>query len=289
MMGALLLLPALIVAGCSPTESHDPTDATSAAAGALASDEASPCSRRGGMPVVWASYLTRVGDRIVPDVGRAGWPIDDSTFVVMSSYWALTRNDLFQIDAAASNCVDPHDRWVVVAEAPGTASGNSRWPYPDDPEPSPVDATLWDRVTANPWRLDAIGPPGEPGEQPYYAGVAQFSDQTVVTSAACDTRINFVRFIGDALVPIEWPESSMTMICVPPPGIDPLPEERSAEWYLSIGGILQFDGNALVITYNGVEYRYVAISDDEFAAEFNRSSFTTVKDPLRPLGAHLLD
>jgi hypothetical protein len=49
------------------------------------------------------------------------------------------------------------------------------------------------------------------------------------------------------------------------------------------------DGDDLVITNDGVEYRWIAISDEEFAADFERNSFYPVKDPLHPLDEWVLD
>lgn len=284
---AIALAAVFTLMGCgtaSTTPTDQETNETLAGTGSVAASEgAEQCSRRYDMPIVWPAGIERIDDHL------DDWPIEESTFVVMSSYWALTATPMMVIAADARPCVGPNDQWMLVAEPPGIAHEDPRWPVADDFEPVPVDTMIWDRVTAQPWRLVAQGPVGEPGEAPYHSGVAKFTNQTVVTSAACDTRTYLVRWVGETLVPGKWPASFSTEICVPPPGVERLPSERASEWYLPIGGTLAFDGDTLVITYDGIEYRYTAITDEEFAADFNRDSFTTVEDPLNPIDAHLGD
>lgn len=251
--------------------------------------QAEECLRRDGLPIVWAEYDKRVGPRLMGDratVDTDGWLIAESIFFVMSSYWAQEPNWLFVIDAAARHCVGPGDAWMLVADPPDIDWAGA-WTSPHETKPVVPDSVLWRAVTAHPWRWDSIVAPDGSVTAPTYSGVVRFSDQIAVTSSACDTRIYLVGFVGGVLVPQQWGDS--TMVCVPPPGIEPLPGIVGSYWHLPLEGQLTLDGDVLVITDQRAAYRYVAITDEEFNADFDRESFFQIDDPLNVLTDFELD
>lgn len=256
---------------------------------------ASECPEYEGFPVVWEPRYSLTDGRIVFE-GREedpdwGWQFEDSQFMLMSAYWALTPNAMYSFDPSARGCVDPGDRWVAVALHPsaetiartGLAVG----------DPTQFDRTLWDRVIAHPWRFDRWGPLGAADQDPHYRGVVLFGDQIATTSAVCDTRPNVIQIIGDAVAPFEWPVSEQTMVCVPPRGVAPLaPDEPGTPGLpaaLPIGGVYSLDGEELVITRGEYEYRYIPITVDEYVADFDRDAFSPISDPLRVLEQYELD
>jgi hypothetical protein len=281
--GIPALLGVLLVAcGASGEQGTDTTLLTTSSS----TDVTSECPEYGGFPVVWPRRHELVdGTLYYPDRQTAedSWPLGQSSFQVTSTYWALTPNHIYDVAPAARRCVGPDDRWMAVANAPDADQGCcGRWDIPFG-NPAEFDEALWDQIIAHPWQLDRFGPPGSADQVPLYRGVVRFTDQLAVTSSICDTRPNVVLFRGEALAPLEWPVNEQTMVCVPPPGVDPLPPEESEVWHLPIGGVPSIDDGELVITLDGVEYRYLPISEDEFVRAFEREAFFPIEDPLTVL------
>ena len=178
-------------------------------------------------------------------------------------------------DRSARPCVDADDEWVFYADFPLEEM---------QPPKDQFDLDLWERVKQHPWRCTAYGPEAQVDQLPEYKGVVRFTDKLAITSAHCGTRANIVQFWGRVFDPVEWPQETGTMVCEPPPGYEPLPDEPDALafWTLPIRGELSLDGEHLVITHEGREYRYEPITLDEFVVEFDRKSFVEV-DPLHEL------
>ena len=255
---------------------------TTPQASSSTTDVASECPEYGGFPVVWPGGSELVdGTFYYPDrqTAEESWPIGESSFRVASAYWARTPNYIYDVAPSARRCVGADDRWMAVATVPEADQGCcGRWDIPFG-IPAQFDEVLWDQIIAHPWQLDRFGPPGSADQVPLHRGVVRFTDQLAVTSSICDTRPNVVLFRGGALVPLEWPPDQ-TMVCRPPPGVDTLPPEESEVWHLPIGGVPSIDDGELVITHEGVEYRYVRISEAEFVGAFERDAFFPIEDPL---------
>lgn len=130
--------------------------------------------------------------------------------------------------------------------------------------------------------VHAVRAGGGPFEEPSFQGAVLFGDEIATTSAACDTRANVVRFVGDVLWPQEWPVGTQTEVCVPPPGHEPRPDAPGTFWSLPIIGVPRLEGDALVFTREDVEYWYEPITEAEYVSHFERDSFMDV-DPLGEL------
>ena len=286
----VLLITAILLVNCGSDS------VTNSGASGRVGQELGECVEYDGFPVVWDRHHSLADERIVfegheedPDWS---WPLDESQFLLMSAYWALTPNPMYDFDPSARHCVDPGDRWVALARHP-SAEMDGRWAGLPVGDPTQFDPSMWEQVIAHPWRFDRWGPFGAADQQPHYRGVVLFGDQIATTSAACDTRPNVIQIVGDAIAPIEWPVSEQTMVCVPPPGIEPLsPDEPGTPGLpasLPIGGVYSLEGEELVITFRGYEYRYIPISVDEYVTDFDREAFFPISDPLNELKQYKLD
>lgn len=242
--------------------------------------ESRHCASYAGYPVVWHRGFELEGEtfRSRSRQDETSWPVDESAFELASAYWALEPSYLYSfIGPDSRGCVGRDDRWVVIAQPPISPEGRWRVPFSD---PSGFDEAEWDQIIAHPWRLDRFGPPGAANQEPSHQGVVKFTDQLAVTSSTCDTRPNVVLFRGDALAPMEFPQGEATMVCTPPPGVEPAEGEQM---YLPIGGTPTIEDGELVVEHQGVKYRYVPITEAEYVAGFQRNSFFHIDDPLAVL------
>lgn len=270
----VLSLLILVLAACS----------TTSAPGTSSTDQSSvvdvACPEYAGFPVVWRTDF-RFEDGVMHAPASSEdepWPLDQSSFEVVSAYWALTPNYMFyDLDPAARSCVSQEDRWMAIAHIPDLGLGGSNLPFGD---PSDFDTNEWDLIIAHPWQLDRFGLPGST-EKPHYPGVVLFTDQLAVTASACDTRPNIVFIRGDALAPLQWPTDLQTMSCVTPPGVEPPANDRIDQ--LPIIGTPEFRDSQLVLSHDGIEYWYVAITEEEFRAAFDRNAFFEIEDPMSVL------
>lgn len=235
------------------------------------------CADYAGFPVVWGDGYRFVDGLIHPPgtVEREPWPVDQSSFQVVSSYWALTPNYMgIDLDPSSRDCISEGDRWMVLAYSPDAELGWADVPYGD---PAEFDTSEWDRIVAHPWQLDRFGPPGSADQDPFYRGVVRFTDQLAVTASACDTLPNPMFIRGDGLAPSQWP-GDQPMVCVTPPGVDPPPDGGLDP--LPIVGVPELRDGQLVITHQGTEYWYVPTTEEEFVAAFDRESGFEIDDPL---------
>ena len=264
-MAWLSLVACLLMVSCSantaPTtpDSSEPTTQTN-------------CATLAGYPVVWAKNWDPITASDLEDLEEV---LQQAQLSLVSAYWARTPNHIYDIAPESRACVGSEDRWMLVSGGAGPAT--SRWKIPFD-SPREFDPELWGQIAAHPWQLVRQGPIGTADQAPHYKGIVTFTDELAVTQSACDTRSNVVMFRGDALTPMEWPISEQTMVCASPPGAEPLPETEA--WYLPIGGVPSIEGDELVITHAGLEYRYAAISKEEFLRSWQEDGFFPIRNPL---------
>lgn len=261
----LLCFACLLLVSCSVNSAPTTPDSSEATA-------QTNCATLAGYPVVWAKNWDPITSSDLEDLEGN---FEHAQLSLVSAYWARTPNHIYDIAPESRACVVSEDRWMLVSGGAGPAT--SRWNIPFN-NPAEFNPELWDQIAAHPWQLVRQGPIGAADQPPHYKGIVNFSDELAVTQSACDTRPNVVMFRGDALTPMEWPISEQTMVCASPPGVEPLPETEA--WYLPIGGVPSIEGDELVITHAGLEYRYVAISEEKFLRTWQADGFFPIRDPL---------
>jgi hypothetical protein len=267
-LGMLVLL---VSCGTGTSSSPLPEEATTVDAS---------CPDYSGFPVVWSDGYRFADGLIHPPstVEREPWPVDQSSFQIVSAYWALTPNYMsISLDPSSRGCINEADRWMARAYPPDTELGWADVPYGD---PADFDTSEWDLIVAHPWQLDRLGPPGSADQAPHYRGVVRFTDQLAVTASTCDTLTNRIFIRGEALAPSLWP-GDQPMICVTPPGVEPPPDGGLDP--LPIVGVPELREGQLLITHQGIEYWYVPITEEEFVAAFDRESVFEIEDPLSVL------